>query len=55
MITFLWMLYLALTLFVTYLTLYDLSLKNQASSKSKMITTIISSVLWSIWYMYFLH
>lgn len=58
MTTFLWMLYLAFTLFLTVNIIHDLSLnifKNSVYSKNDMKLTIATSLLWSIWYFYYLH
>ena len=50
MTTFLWMLYLAFTLFLTVNII-----KNSVYSKNDMKLTIAISLLWSIWYFYYLH
>jgi len=63
MITFLWMLYLATTILLTYyiviLNIDDFIDKRRGyiitDGNIHRIITITCSLLWSIWYFYFLH
>jgi hypothetical protein len=62
MTTFLWMLYLTFTLYVSISTISqvlqmainwkELSFE---TSKTIIITSFVTSLLWSIWYFYYLH
>ncbi len=57
MITFLWMLYLAFTLFTTvisFINLIDDSIKYKRESFEHLtvLMLIVTSLLWSIWYFY---
>ncbi len=54
MTTFLWMLYLAFTLLVTIITLFDWKQDIQSAGKRWLWNTI-NSLLWSIWYFYYLN
>jgi hypothetical protein len=58
MITFLWMLYLALTLLftisITYQVLINLVHKQKDDTYS-FIMRLITCLLWSIWYFYYLN
>lgn len=58
MITFLWMLYLAFTIFITYTiivnTIFDI-VKITTKDMGILILAILTCLLWAIWYMYFLH
>lgn len=56
MITFLWMLYLAFMLFITY----DLISSSISRINRKVLDTDFThltfvSIMWAIWYFYFLH
>jgi hypothetical protein len=55
--TFLWMLYLAFTLFITIGFVYNniLLLKNKIDGKETVIYDILVCFLWSIWYFYYLN
>jgi len=58
MITFLWVLYLALTLFCTIKTIYWLIAYIIGKSNDQIIIQIgiiLISILWSIWYFYYLN
>ena len=61
MLTFLWMLYLALMLSISayYLICIISNSKSNWNSEENtkfiLITTLVLSILWSIWYFYFLH
>ena len=54
MTTFLWMLYLAFTLLVTIINLFDWKQDIQPAGK-RWLWVIINSLRWSIWYFYYLH
>ena len=58
MITFLWMLYLAFTLVMTRWMISNLIkaiILKQSENKLADIIIIIVSLLWSIWYIYYLN
>lgn len=55
MITFLWMLYLAFTLFFTIITIFDICQEIFEGTSFRVFNIIIISILWSIWYFYFLN
>ena len=62
MITFLWMLYLAFTIFCTIKLIHwvlILTLKHELTENSDEIVgtfgAILTSILWSIWYFYYLN
>ncbi len=54
MTTFLWMLYLALTLLVTAINLFDWKQNIQIAEK-RWFWVSIMCILWSIWYFYYLN
>lgn len=62
MTTFLWMLYLAFTLFITA-SLINIAIEDLQEKDSSIMTSftvvissvVISALLWSIWYFYYLH
>lgn len=55
-ITFLWMLYLAFTLFCTAITISSMfDNKPPSNIKTETIGYIITCLLWSIWYFYYLN
>ena len=58
MITFLWMLYLAFTLVMTRRMISNLIkaiILKQSENKLADIIIVIVSLLWSIWYIYYLN
>lgn len=58
MITFLWMLYLAFTLVMTRWMISNLIkaiILKQSENKLANIIIVIVSLLWSIWYFYYLN
>lgn len=58
MITFLWMLYLAFTLVMTRWMISNLIaaiILKKSENKLADIIIVIVSLLWSIWYFYYLH
>lgn len=58
MTTFLWMLYLAFTLVMTRWMISNLIaaiILKQSENKLANIIIVIVSLLWSIWYFYYLH
>jgi hypothetical protein len=58
MITFLWMLYLAFTLIMTrwmISNVIEAIILKQSENKLADIIIVIVSLLWSIWYFYYLH
>jgi len=58
MITFLWMLYLAFTLVMTRWMISNLIkaiILKQSENKLADIIIVIVSLLWSIWYIYYLN
>lgn len=58
MVTFLWMLYLAFTLVMTRWMISNLIaaiILKQSESKLSNAIIVIVSLLWSIWYIYYLH
>lgn len=60
MITFLWMLYLAFTLFLSSASIGSLISHAKSQIKEKDVTThfkgvFITCLLWSIWYFYYLN
>lgn len=57
MTTFLWTLYLAVTLFCTLLVLLGAIniIKNQKLDIGQIATQVIACVLWAVWYFYFLN
>lgn len=53
---FLWMLYLAFTIFITYdLIMSDISKISRKLLVNELTQITITSILWAIWYIYFLH
>ena len=57
MTTFLWMLYLALTIFLSINTIISSInvIKNQKINSIQIYNQILGCILWSIWYFYYLH
>jgi hypothetical protein len=57
MTTFLWMLYLVITLFSSIAALRTILLETFTNDYfgNSLIPSLISCILWSIWYFYYLH
>lgn len=57
MITFLWMLFLAFTILATLfnIVLFVHNKEDKNGYSETMQSAILTSLLWSIWYFYFLH
>lgn len=57
MITILWAVYLSAAIFFTAGMIFDLKHENEFMNHedNRIIIYIITSVLWAVWYMYFLH
>lgn len=58
MITFLWMLYLAFTILISIFTTYNLMINfvNECDPRNDNYSySILASILWSIWYFYYLN
>lgn len=58
MITFLWMLYLALTIYMSLIVIININYNKTDITKIKDTLTpqlIFVSLLWSIWYIYYLN
>lgn len=58
MTTFLWMLYLAFTLFITSATINNLLVNifsKEEYDKIDFVFHVITCLLWSIWYFYYLN
>jgi len=57
MTTFLWMLYLAFTLFMTATSIkitFNLN-KDKVTTNFHVNCVLLTCILWSVWYFYFLH
>jgi len=58
MITFLWMLYLAFTLLTSISSIYQILISlvhKQKDDISDFIIRLLTCILWSIWYFYYLN